>query len=316
MYRIFCQAAVAFIVLCAAIASGPVHAQLACQPVGKIDFVDLKNHKGWQVINSTPADKMIEAGCKSSSWSNPLDNWYYGDYDFLHSDWKKRYHSEDERTKAMAQRSRQASYVTEIKRFGCTYDGDPLGYFAFHLVKTGRNPTGELTFLCVLKDQSNGVERSAGLGFKLFNEALTTAGQLGGNDSINLKITALPTAIPFYSSMDMDCSYTEPVTEFNTGTIGYTKGGGAHVARRFFSFNEEWQRGKPSYKRIDYGCTSQNDYRKLVALADEMKKLEYENPVLSDEKGDGTIKFADARKDMCEVLRGHDKKRASQLCGK
>jgi hypothetical protein len=317
MYRISCQVAVGLIFLGGAIASRPVHAaQPVCQPVDKINFDDLKNHKGWQEIKSTPADKMIEAGCKATDWNNPLDNWYYGDYDFLHSDWKTRYHTEAERSKAMADRSRPASYITEIKRFSCTTtNGSPLGYFAFHLVKTGRNPTGELTFLCVLGEQSKDVARSRGLGFDLFNEALSTAGQLGGKNSVNLKITALPSAIPFYSSIDLDCSYTKPVTEFNTGTVDYSKEGGARVPRRAFSFDENWEGGKPSYKRINYGCTSKDDYRKLKKLADELVKLEYQNP-LADEKGEGTINFAAAREEMCGVLREHNETLATKLCGK
>ncbi|MCC8966739.1 hypothetical protein H8A95_31555 [Bradyrhizobium sp. Pear76] len=315
MYRISRQAAAALIFLGGTIASEPVHARLVCQSVDKISFAKNEDPKGYKKITSTSEDDMVKT-CKTTSWSTPLDNWYYGDYDFLYSDWAKRYHTEAGRREPMA--SRPASYITEIRRYGCTMDGTPLGYFALHLANTGKKPSGELTFLCVLHEQSNDIRRGAGLGFELFNEALSTAGLLGRSDSINLKVTALPTAIPFYSSLDVDCSSETrgkvTVTEFETGRTPYTKDGGARVKRRFFSFNENWGDGKPSYKRIKYGCTSKDDYDKLVKLGAAMEAAGHHNP-LTDQKGEGEIDFQVARDEMCHAL-DHKKELVSQLCGK
>lgn len=315
MYRISRQAAVAFIFLGGTIASEPVHAQLVCQGVDKINFEKKEDPKGFKKIKSTSVDDMIKT-CKSTGWSTPLDNWYYGDYDFLYSDWKERYHTDAGRSEPMG--SRPASYITEIRRYSCTFNGSPLGYFALHLANTGKNPTGELTFLCVLEDQSHDVSRSAGLGFDLFNEAFSTAGLLGRSESINLKLTALPSAIPFYSSLDVDCSSETKgkvtVTEFETGRTQYTKKGGASVARRVFSFNKNWEGDKPSYKRIKYGCTSKDDYGKLVKLGAAMEHAGHRNP-LTPQKGDGEIDFKVARDEMCHAL-DHDKQVVSQLCDK
>ena len=200
-----------------------------------------------------------------------------------------------------------------------------MGFFAFRLDPKAASGNGELTFLCVPQGRTAGIGRSQGFGFELFNEALTTAGHAGGGGSVNLTLTALPTAIPFYSSLDIDCSSETrdkvTVTEYKTGLVQYSKEGGARVKRRAYLFNENWTGGKPTYKRINYGCTSKEDYEKFVKLGAAMIKLGKQNPLTDKEGDDQEVKdekqFADARKEMCKLLEEyHQTELKQKLCGK
>jgi len=311
MYRISCHAAIALIFLCSIIAYQPVHAEIRCESVDKIAYEKLAKYSGFDTVKSTPVDDTIKEFCKTQSWTNPLDFWHYGDFDFL---FPNASYTDSEKRKAMG--SRDKDYVKQIKRYSCTLDGKPL--VAFHLDKAA-NPAGELTFLCVLENKTAGINRGAGLGFNLFNEALSTAGQTGRGDTINLKLTALPAAIPFYSSLDVDCTYYEDskVTEYKTGLLQYTKQGGAHVERRAYSFDESWKGGKESYKTIDYGCTSKNDYDGLVKLAKAAEEEHGHKYPLANQQGNGSIKFAAVRKNICDVLTDehyHDKNLLRDYC--
>lgn len=290
---------VALMLFCgAALDCQPVSAQINCQLVDKVKYSSDKMPSGWERVDTTTADDDILKSCTAKDWSKPLDDWYYGDYDFLYSTWKDRYPTEDERAKAM--KSRSPSYVREIRRYSCSEGAQNVGYFAFHLDSKTASPSGELTFLCV---RSNA--RSSGVGAQLFNTALSEAGSKGGGDTINLKIKALVSAIPFYNSFNMGCSSESrdkmTVTTFSTGSIKLTKGH-ARISRRAFSFNENLAGGKPSCKRINYGCVSKDSYRGFRALAAAMVDAGYDDPLMQD-SCDTTIEFAAARKNICDFLK-------------
>lgn len=321
MNRTSCQATVALILLCVASASEPGHADdIKCAAVGPTIGKDtLFGMKNYNAI-STSADRDVDASCKSGQWSNPLEYWLYGDYDFLYNNYGKK-----ERKGVMGSRDPDY-YKKEIKRYSCTNDKGPVGFFAFRLDPKAASGNGELTFLCVPQGRTAGIGRGQGLGFEVFNEALSTAAHAGGGGSVNLTLTALPTAIPFYSSLDINCgSETRDkvtVTEYKTGPVQYSKGGGARVSRRFYLFDTNWKGGQPTYRRINYGCTNKEDYDKFVQLGAEMQHLGERNPFATEVPKGGVLdnnhekKFADAREEMCHLVEERDATElAKKLCG-
>jgi hypothetical protein len=290
---------IAILSFCGAVlAAQPLRAEFKCEPVDKIKYSSDKMPKGWEKIDKTPADDEIEKVCTTKDWNKPLDDWHYGDYDFLFSNWKDRYPTEAAREKAM--KSRPPSYIKEIKRYSCTEGGAPAGFFAFHLDDKTASPSGELTFLCVPKNL-----RSGGVGARLFNAALSEAGSKAGGDTVNLRIKALVSAIPFYNSFNMSCSSESrdkvTITTFSTGPVKLTKGI-ARLSRRAFSFNENLQGGKTSCKRINYGCISKDSYKAFLALGAAMHNADYDDPLM-EQKCDATIDVATATKKMCDLLK-------------
>jgi GNAT superfamily N-acetyltransferase len=277
----------------------PLRAEFQCEPVDKIKYSSDKMPSGWEKVEKTTADDDIEKLCVTKDWSKPLNDWYYGDYDFLFSDWKDRYPTEKAREEPM--KSRSPKYIREIKRYSCTENGAAAGFFAFHLDAGTTHPGGELTFLCVPKNL-----RSAGIGVRLFNAAVSEAGSKGGGDTVNLRIKALVSAIPFYNSFDMNCSDEKrdhvKVTTFDTGPVKLTKGK-ARLSRRAYSFNENLESGgKPSCKRIKYECDSKESYKGFFDLGAAMLQAGYNNP-LTQTSCDGSIDVATATKLMCDLLK-------------
>lgn len=291
---------IALMLFCGAVlVPQPLRAQVQCALVDKIKYSSDKMPTGWEKVDSTTADDDVQKYCMTNDWNKPLDDWYYGDYDFLFSSWKDRYPTEDARGKAM--KSRPASYIREIRRYSCTEDGKVAGFFGFHLDAKTASPSGELTFLCVPKNL-----RSAGNGGRLFNTALSEAGSKAGGDTINLRIKALVSAIPFYNSFNMGCSFETrekvTVTNFSTGPRKLTKGV-ARISRRV-AFNENLEGGKPSCKRINYGCIAKDNYKAFLLLGDAMLAAGYDNPLMQmQENCDASIDLATVKKNICDFLR-------------
>jgi hypothetical protein len=92
---------------------------------------------------TTRSDQDIGSQC-TTGFQDAVDNWLYGDYHFLYSNWDEIYTKKGDRESAA--KLAKAAYVTStIKRYRCMDGNIDVGYFAF--AADGKGHTA-LTFLC------------------------------------------------------------------------------------------------------------------------------------------------------------------------
>jgi hypothetical protein len=208
---------------------------------------------------STDIDNDIKSDC-SYTWSGPLNNWLYGDEDYLYPKNPGKY-GKSELLRVAGNRQQIIS-----NNYSCTDGGTQVGYYAYS-IESGSTQM-KLEFLCTLK-----AEQGKGYGLQMMNEAAANANTTFTKKAgFRISLIAHPKAIGFYNGLDMDCSTEhEDDVSRNVYSTQLSQNPFVGLARKARCF-EASLIGAGGTEKISYSddCLSDDEYQEFLGLNDKV----------------------------------------------